>query len=792
MNASPRYIGPPPEVAASAGIARSQPAQQSRHDHRSESIERLPDALRRYRFNAGPAISRRSGSTLAVKSVGSNTDNDIHDNGRIVSVDLESHDELAEIALVVTVDGAIHAIRRDTGLWVWSLHDENESAQTDDIVRSPLVRSSSTSGAGDDSSEHYTDDEVYVIEPHSGGDIYMYHKSTGQMQRLPLSVTQLVDLSPFTFPTDVHSSTEANATSGSSGDGKLFLGRKETKLVGVDISSGKLVGEFGPEAGWCEWPQTRTTSPAASSTIHTDDGEGIEHRPWHLLYIGRTDYHLSIYSKKHGLLQTLSYTAYGPSTLANPSAPHSSSTYSDSPTSLSLDGRYIQPMHDGSLVCFESDRDGLQWSNHFSHPVVSVFDIVHPASAAQSNPASSFTDDGRTRSTSDRPHPRSQPVVVVHPTQILHSSISALRHVPATTYVGRIPTYNINSSARVGEDQFFAMSNDHYPLIAFANPAVPGSGSVDQSDDSAIAHVHGILGVHKIEEPLDSGRTIDPKPEPLGIDAGPSRPSSDETHSKPAVPALPDGTKDSKQLRLGKSLDFRYLLQTATLAVTMACVFLYFRRILRKRQRLSREPRIRYESVSVSKVEKAEPPPSEGSSSASTESIPMHISVKDLPSSSLIASDGTSRHVYSPSIDKALPALPPFEEINENNETDNQALSVTPPMVDSAVDLDSDGEDDDVVKTGNKKKGRRRKRGKRPGQRATDAVASNEAIDGVQARQAAPIAAAIIPKLSPVPVVDIPPPVVDERDGIAGRIGSLIVSEQIIGKRFKCRAGHVP
>ena len=195
--------------------------------------------------------------------------------------------ELSELALVTTVDGAVHAIRRSNGQWAWTLHDN--SAEREHFVSQPLVSSrtgppaypnygsetsSSNVSAGTSINSRTAqpindplEDEIYVVEPAAEGAIYMHVKSTGKTQKLPLSMAELVERTPFTFPDD---------------DSRMFVGKRTTTLVGVDLATGKLAGVFGAEAGWCEW---HNRSPGMRDA---ESEEGIEHRPRDLLYLGRT------------------------------------------------------------------------------------------------------------------------------------------------------------------------------------------------------------------------------------------------------------------------------------------------------------------------------------------------------------------------------------------------------------------------------------------------------------------------------------------------------------------------
>ena len=714
----------------------------------------LPEALRRFRFNA-PA----------------RTADEREANGSKARVRDTEQRELAEIVLVITVDGAIHAVRRDVGLWIWSLHDENGDEQQQDVVRSPLVKSGSRdslinannkSGAAsisnnavlDSSAQSNHDDEVYIIEPHSAGDIYVYHRLTSKLQRLPLSVSQLVDLSPFTFPNE-----------DSTGDGKLFVGRKETKLVGIDLQTGALVGVFGPDAGWCEWLQQSSLKLGNAA----NDG-GIKDRPWDLLYLGRTDYHISIYSKAQGLLQTLSYTAYGPSSLAgSTNAKAASPSGSDTTWQSSLDDRYIQPMHDGSVVCFHANEAGLQWTKHFSQPVIGIYDIVYPSSS------SSVSDD-------DSEAERLQPVLQVHPHQALsHDSLVMLRNLPPTTFIGKVR--NLNNVSSQADEEYFAMSNRHYPLVSFA-PSSPilsqsttsiSNATKESSRDTDIDRRKTIVGSYRVEEPLKSGRTIDASPSPLGIEPPPS--------ASPYTDTLPNSTLPTRNgipalhgfllHREGKSLlptAFKALLPLSGLLVV---AYLYLGKRFRS-------------SVSRRRVVKRD---MKATPVASSNHIVWNQPEKDnfglLTSQSTSHTNGSNGHSPSTATEKALPALPPPSRLLQPVVTISEAateMSLDIRSEADKADLEGESAGDDMAKEdlrlSNKKKGRRRKRGRRPPARAATYDASNQQGSGGDAESTSD------DPDRPRKVSESAHVIEEEKD-IAGRVGSLTISDKIIGKALQ-------
>lgn len=260
------------EVPASWVPAR--PPKPRQHAH-----QKLPEAIKQFKFNAPTAV--RHARTSSAHRPDPTVD------------DLN----LSPLVLAVTVDGHIHALQRDTGQWKWTLHDDGGSALGGlhshdklkrqkageglggNLVKSqgrrrPPSRSSSSSSISNETSlsvpvDRFLDDEIYVIEPFAGGDLYVYVRDgpdQGDLQKLPLSMQELVGQSPFIISS------------------RLYVGKKDTKFVGVDIRTGRLVGVFGADAMWCEWDEQR--EGRLDNEVEFDDD--ISRRPEDLLYMTRT------------------------------------------------------------------------------------------------------------------------------------------------------------------------------------------------------------------------------------------------------------------------------------------------------------------------------------------------------------------------------------------------------------------------------------------------------------------------------------------------------------------------
>lgn len=139
--------------------------------------------------------------------------------------------KLVNTVLVASIDGSLHAIDRTSGRRLWST-----SAAASDVPSSlaPLVRAKHAPVDHDLTDDDDSHQELYIIEPQSG-DIYVMTTPTSPLQPLSLSMSQLVELSPFRFDRD--------------DDERVFVGKKETSLLSIELDTGK-VKTINAECPW--------------------------------------------------------------------------------------------------------------------------------------------------------------------------------------------------------------------------------------------------------------------------------------------------------------------------------------------------------------------------------------------------------------------------------------------------------------------------------------------------------------------------------------------------------------
>lgn len=149
--------------------------------------------------------------------------------------EIHSDLDLLDIVLVASVDGKFHALNRSSGHILWSMSSFPSSTSISaPATLGPLVRTTHI-----DHDPELTDDstrqELYVIEPQSG-DIYVMATPTSPLQRFPFSMSELVDMSPFSFSGDE--------------DRRVFVGRKETSLLLIELETGKVKATLNSECPW--------------------------------------------------------------------------------------------------------------------------------------------------------------------------------------------------------------------------------------------------------------------------------------------------------------------------------------------------------------------------------------------------------------------------------------------------------------------------------------------------------------------------------------------------------------
>lgn len=238
---------------------------------------------------------------------------------------------LADFAILSGLDGSLTAIDRATGQTRWTLKGQatasSRHAANDAQLPSsfgPLIGShygkrqsslaSMLAASSEDKDDEHTPSNspleglpartrhllshsgMYVVEPGSSGRLYLltstqdtddagdvHHQRSNKarLQRLPLTLPQLVGLSPFSFPGE---------------KGRIFTGSKKTRLLRIDVFTGELDRTWDADG-----------SEVSSAFDHEEEGDNV----YRWTYLARTDYTLSIsVARRPHLAQTLHYSTY--------------------------------------------------------------------------------------------------------------------------------------------------------------------------------------------------------------------------------------------------------------------------------------------------------------------------------------------------------------------------------------------------------------------------------------------------------------------------------------------------
>ncbi|KAJ6588414.1 hypothetical protein B0H19DRAFT_205878 [Mycena capillaripes] len=328
--------------------------------------------------------------------------------------------ELLDIVLVASVDGKFHALNRTTGHTLWSMSSLTSSSRSTSTP-APLIR---TSHIDYDPADEGAYPETYIIEPQSG-DIYVTTAPSSPLKRFPFSIPELVDMSPFSFA--------------SADDHRVFVGRKETWTVAVELETGKVRVVMDPIC-----PRNPLEDLHNDDELDLDESDGRKPSKRTEVFISRTDYHVSIHtrpSSKHRIpVQNLSFSTYGPNSQDNILQASYRNTKDDV---------YIQSLPNGGIMSFKTRReakhnsasDSVLWAYTFSNPIVTIFDVLR----SPTHPQNTF--------------------VLLQPRPQLSAILPKLSHAIAMNQLPHVDSAYIGMVEETGS--LFAMSPDRFPLVVF-------------------------------------------------------------------------------------------------------------------------------------------------------------------------------------------------------------------------------------------------------------------------------------------------------------------------------------
>ncbi|KAI8333189.1 hypothetical protein EDC96DRAFT_526122 [Choanephora cucurbitarum] len=275
------------------------------------------------------------------------------------------------LTLVSTLDGSIRGINRFHGEVYWtlkggpnsSLIKSNSQFQTHKLYKSEPSIPQESEESEDDISQLFMDtfedtltnndvdgydynlqeqqpwedseevedlDIYYIIEPQDGGVLYLYADGR-PLEKLPFSIKEIVDNSPFRTP-----------------DGMTYIGRKNTLMIEIDPSNGKILQQIDLNKVDNQYRMASSQSRYAARTI----------------FLGRNEYKVAIYDEHYKKLWNVTYSEYIPNKLDW-----------DLPSSTVPTDVYIAPDATRAITGINLQDGNLMWTRDLPYPVVSIFDV---------------------------------------------------------------------------------------------------------------------------------------------------------------------------------------------------------------------------------------------------------------------------------------------------------------------------------------------------------------------------------------------------------------------------------
>ncbi|KAM8945730.1 serine/threonine-protein kinase/endoribonuclease IRE1 [Pelodytes ibericus] len=199
------------------------------------------------------------------------------------------------LLFVSTLDGSLHAVSKRTGSIKWTLKE-------DPVLQVPT----------------HVEEPAFLPDPNDGSLYTLGSKNNEGLTKLPFTIPELVQASPCR-----------------SSDGILYMGKKQDIWYVIDLVTG-------------EKQQTLTSSFAESLCPSTS-----------LLYLGRTEYTITMYDTKNKELRW-------------------NATYYDYAATLPDEGTEYKMSHfvsngDGMVVTVDSESGDILWIQNYASPVVALY-----------------------------------------------------------------------------------------------------------------------------------------------------------------------------------------------------------------------------------------------------------------------------------------------------------------------------------------------------------------------------------------------------------------------------------
>ncbi|KAG5440275.1 hypothetical protein PCANB_001845 [Pneumocystis canis] len=367
---------------------------------------------------------------------------------------------LTNFALVVTADGDLYGINRNSGKIKWILRGLNSVMKS---KRDLVKMDNQFKGYKQYISNNV--DFFWFLEPVDDGSIYVFDFRIG-FYKLPFNIKQLIKLSPYSFP----------------GDDKIYIGKKETSLFVVNADTGRIYQSFGSDYQYDD--STQCFFGKGFGKYYDEKCSIMDTRNKNVLKIGRIDYILHIYSGNK-LLWNVSYSEWVPSFI---------DVNFENKYNLMFDGKYILSTHNGKVFQYNTTgiASSIIWSRKFNSPVIKVFDIFSfaPVSIYQQ-----FKLDKHDIL-----------VMVEQPTNFIFKMFNKThkQHV----FVNVTLTGN-----------WYALSEEKFPLIKEASLSRWYNNTINFGRLCILPMYKDLIGLHRISYDISQILTIDSSSEPLEVDS---------------------------------------------------------------------------------------------------------------------------------------------------------------------------------------------------------------------------------------------------------------------------------
>jgi serine/threonine protein kinase/outer membrane protein assembly factor BamB len=252
------------------------------------------------------------------------------------------------VLLVTTLDGQLHRVDSEDGEILWSVQTKGGPLLTS-LSHANITRYFSnnyvnkTDGmqieSDDESVGSLEEDTAYFVIPSINGNLYVYIPGAVGLEKLPISIRELAELSPF------HSM-----------DGTLYISSKQTNVFVLNANTGDIVCEYD-SVSQAEFQRMYSKCMNSKSPIpNQQPGDDFSYE---LIYMLRINYAIHAMDSKTGVIKwNVTFSEIYPSKLG------------DTPTRNN--GPLAFSMSDGSLYLM-SHQNMLSYLVNFNSQPVSIF-----------------------------------------------------------------------------------------------------------------------------------------------------------------------------------------------------------------------------------------------------------------------------------------------------------------------------------------------------------------------------------------------------------------------------------